>query len=123
MSGTNFLADTNALIYLLAGNECMKAYLMDRLSLSVISEIEMLSYQNLSPDETLRVKSLISDCNVVYLDAQIKDRAIAIRKKYGVKIPDAVIAATSLTLDIPLITADKGFSRIRELNLVLIEPM
>ena len=30
MNGIDFLADTNALIYLLAGNPCMKPYILKR---------------------------------------------------------------------------------------------
>lgn len=46
---------------------------------------------------------------------------IELRKKYSIKLPDAVIAATSLTFEIPLVTADKTFSTIDELDLILLE--
>ena len=38
MNGINFVADTNALIYLLNGNTCMTPYLDKNLSYSVISD-------------------------------------------------------------------------------------
>ena len=41
MNGINFLADTNALIYLLNGNSCMNPYLQKTLAFSVISEMEL----------------------------------------------------------------------------------
>ena len=44
-----------------------------------------------------------------------------IRKKYSIKVPDAIIASTSLVYGIPLVTADKGFSKIEDLDLILIE--
>jgi predicted nucleic acid-binding protein len=44
-----------------------------------------------------------------------------LKRKYHIKLPDAVIAATCLVFDIPLVTADKGFSKISELDLILIE--
>ncbi len=40
MSGIDYLADTNALIYLLNGNPCMKPYLQEKLHYSLISEME-----------------------------------------------------------------------------------
>lgn len=43
MSGVDFLADTNAMIYLLAGNNCMRPYLSKKLGVSLISELEVLS--------------------------------------------------------------------------------
>jgi len=44
-----------------------------------------------------------------------------LKKKYSIKLSDAIIAASCLVYDIPLVTADKGFSKIKELDLVLIE--
>lgn len=37
------------------------------------------------------------------------------------KLPDSIIAATSLVYGLPLISADKGFSKIEELDFILIE--
>lgn len=51
MNGTNFLADTNALIYLLNGNQCMSNYLQKNLYVSVISEMELLSYSGITADK------------------------------------------------------------------------
>ena len=36
MNGADFVADTNALLYLLCGNGCMRPYLSKRLGVSVI---------------------------------------------------------------------------------------
>ena len=38
MNGINFLADTNALIYLLNGNSCMSPFLQSKFAFSVMSE-------------------------------------------------------------------------------------
>ncbi|MDD6487265.1 MAG: PIN domain-containing protein [Spirochaetales bacterium] len=53
----------------------------------------------------------------------MKDKTIEIRKKYKTKLPDAIVAASSIVNDIPLITADKGFRQITELKLELIVPV
>lgn len=37
MNGIEYLADTNAVIYLLSGNDCMKPFLQKKLAVSVIS--------------------------------------------------------------------------------------
>ena len=44
-----------------------------------------------------------------------------LKRKYNIKLPDAIIASTCLTYKLPLVTADKGFSRILELDLFMIE--
>ena len=123
MNGTNFLADTNALIYLLNGNQCMSNYLQKNLYVSVISEMELLSYSGITPDEEMQIKSFLNDCNEVTLTNEIKDKKIEIRKKYKTKLPDAIIAASAIVKNIPLITADKGFCQISNLTLELIVPV
>jgi len=57
--------------------------------------------------------------DVTPLDNRVKDTAIAIRKKYKLKLPDSIVAATAIAYDIPLITADKQFNAISELQLLL----
>jgi len=44
-----------------------------------------------------------------------------LRKKYSIKLPDAIVASTSIVYGLPLVTADKAFSKIKELDLILIE--
>jgi len=44
MSGTNYLVDTNFLIYLLNGNEFIKPYLNNNFFLSEITEMELLGF-------------------------------------------------------------------------------
>jgi predicted nucleic acid-binding protein len=39
-----------------------------------------------------------------------------------VKLPDALIAATAMQQNLTLVTADKGFSRIPDLDFLLITP-
>jgi len=61
----------------------------------------------------------LSDCKVIYINHEIKEETIKLRKHYGNKLPDCIIAATSIYLDLPLITADKEFRKMEELNLLL----
>ena len=122
MSGIDYLADTNALIYLLNGNPCMKPYLQEKLHYSLISEMELLSFYGLTDTEERGIKKLLSFCNKILLSEEIKEIAISIRKKYKTKLPDAIVAASAIANNISLITADKDFIQIKELHLVLIIP-
>jgi predicted nucleic acid-binding protein len=123
MNGINFLADTNALIYLLNGNSCMNPYLQKILAFSVISEMELLSYSGITETEENCIKSLLNDCEEISLTSEIKNKTIELRKKYKIKLPDAIVAASAIIKKIPLITADKGFKQIAELDLELIVPI
>ena len=43
------------------------------------------------------------------------------RNQYRLKLPDAIIAASAIVNNIVLITADKGFKKVAELQLIIIE--
>ena len=66
------------------------------------------------------MSDFISNCFIIDLDTEVKRYTIQIRKKQKVKLPDAVIAASSLVKKLPLFTADKGFGKITGLNVILI---
>lgn len=51
----------------------------------------------------------------------IRDNAARIKRTYKLKIPDAIIAATAIHLNAPLLTRDKGFDRVsKELEVRLV---
>ena len=50
MNGSEFLADTNAVIYLLSGNSCMEPYLQKTMVISVISYMELLSFPGITAE-------------------------------------------------------------------------
>lgn len=122
MNGIDYMADTNALIYLLSGDSCMKSYLANYIGLSVISEIELLSFPGITSFEEQQIRFFIKDCTVLFLTENVKNKTIALRRSYKIKLPDAIIAATAIENNLQLITADKGFKQIAELDLALIEP-
>ncbi len=43
------------------------------------------------------------------------------KQEFKIKVPDAIIVATSIHKNIPLITFDKGFATIKSLDLILLE--
>ncbi|MBO7485943.1 MAG: hypothetical protein J6T84_07755 [Spirochaetaceae bacterium] len=44
MNGIDFIADTNALLYIFKKNSCMLPYLQSAIGISVITEMELLSF-------------------------------------------------------------------------------
>ncbi len=122
MNGINYILDTNAIIYLLSGNPVMKQYITCRCGLSIISRMELLSYSGISEKEEKIINNFLNECEIFPINHNIEEKAIILRKKYKIKLPDAIVASTSICLGAPLITADKGFSKIKELNLELINP-
>ena len=121
MIGNDFLADTNSLIYILEGKSFMLPFLLGIKSISIISEIELRAYPQLEQNEEVAIKSLLDDLNIISLSYHIKELAIELQKKYPLKTPDSVIAATAIHHNLTLLTADKHFQKIKELDLILIE--
>ena len=116
MSGNSLLVDTNIALYLLAGDERVAELLHGRdLFLSFITELELLGFRALSRDEEATIMDLVSRCTVVNITPEIKQITIAIRRAHTVKLPDAIIAATAVSLGLPLLSADRGFTKIGEL--------
>lgn len=122
MSEINFFVDTNIILYAIQGNSIASDLVVqNNVYLSIISDIELFSFSKLSQQEEKDIK-IILDCSVVVdLDYEIRTLAIEIRKKYNSKLPDAIIAATAIHYDMPLITSDKGFLKIQELDVYLFE--
>lgn len=120
MNGIDFVADTNAIIYLLAGNPCMKSFIDKSLGVSVITEMELLSFPRITEQEQLVIKELLLNCMISYLDNDIKNQAIYLRRFYKIKLPDAIVAATAISYNVPLLTADREFNKIKGLNLCLL---
>ena len=121
MNGIDFLVDTNFLIHLNQGEPFVESLLDYGLAVSFITEIELLGAFSISKIQRSQFKNLLDDCLVLDMNYQIKKECIAIRNKYKIKIPDAIIAATAIIYNIPLITSDKGFDKIKEIDLLFIQ--
>lgn len=123
MSGIDYLADTNAILYFLSGNECMKPFVSSRFAFSVINEMELLSYPKITAEEEKQIRGFLEGSAFIGLTDSIKERTIQIRRTYNIKLPDAIVAATAIEYDMTLITADTGFEAIKELKLEKIAPV
>ena len=122
MSGNRVLADTNTLIYFFNDHQkAINALDGNEIFISVVTEIELLSYPGLDYQSSQGIKEFLKDCAIVELYPKIKDLTISLKKIRRIKLPDAIIAATAQFLKIELITFDKGFAIIPGLDLILLE--
>ncbi len=115
--------DTNIIIYALQGDKHI-ANLVDeeRLSMSFVKEIELLSWPKLSDLDDKVIRNFISACRIIEYSSGLKEKVIKVRKKYGLKMSDAFVAASSILDDSPLISADNIFSKIKELQFFHVKP-
>lgn len=122
MNGNKILIDTNTLIYFFNGHpEAVKALDSNILFLSVITEIDLLSYNGLTEESIEGIKKFLKDCSVIEIIPKIKDFTINLKKAKKIKLPDAIIAATAQFLRIEFVTFDKGFANVPDLDLVLLD--
>ena len=121
MNGNNLLLDTNIIIYALKGLTDVRPYFDSKPYISEVTEIEILGVKDILREEILIREIAIEFCSILPLTNKIKRKVIEIKRKMKIPIPDAIIAATAIEEGFTLVTADKGFKRIKELSLLLIE--
>jgi hypothetical protein len=122
MNGNNLLIDTNIALYLLDGNRDIAAILDGKnIYISFVTQLELLGYKDLQSNEIDVMELFISNCIIIDINQTIKDKTIQIRRTNKVKLPDAIIAATSQYLNIPLLSADIRMGRINNIQFVLFE--
>jgi len=122
MSGIDFLIDTNIAIYVLEGYPLPKGLMQCSVAVSVISEMELLGKKDIATDKEIAIRNLLSDCEMLQFSNNIKEITIALKKQFSIKLPDAIIAATAKYYDIPLVTADKEFKKLKgEVNVIILD--
>jgi predicted nucleic acid-binding protein len=121
MNGTKVLVDTNVFINLGSGNKNVDEKLFGKtLYYSIITEIELLGFHAITEFEKSFFTDVLSECIALEISYSIRIAAIDLRRKYKLKTPDAIIAASAIELKIPLLTTDKDFNKIKELNVIII---
>lgn len=111
----NYLLDTNIVLYHLGG-KLKKPLPNGRFIVSFVTEIELLSYPDLTEADELVIRDFLAKIQIVGLSQEIKDRTISLRKGRRLKTPDALIAATAIVYDTCVLTNDTQFQRIGELR-------
>lgn len=122
MNGNKFFLDTNAVLYILNGDKALADLLFEEsLFISIISEMELLAYKNITEKERQIVKRFLEDFVVVNINEAVKEKAIDIKIHTNLKLPDSIIAATAIVLNMPIVTSDKHFKKVDQLNLLFYE--
>ncbi|MCL2761574.1 MAG: type II toxin-antitoxin system VapC family toxin [Treponema sp.] len=122
----NYLLDSNVIIGYLAGKipgsgmETISAIVDNAIHISVISQIEVLRFNDTPENEAILV-NFINLATIHPLTADIVQRTITLCKQNKIKIPDAIIAATALTENCTLVTRNiDDFSKIP--GIILLNP-
>ena len=104
------------------GNENVSYFAeTDRFAFSVITKLELLGKFNIEANEAKILTEMLSWGQIFELDEQIEFTTIQLKQRYRLKLPDAIIAATAIENKLPLVSADKGFAQIEELDFIQID--
>jgi predicted nucleic acid-binding protein len=79
--------------------------------ISEITEIELLSYSQISAQEENDIRKFLQECKIVRLSRTLKAETIRLRKSINRKLPDSVIAATAVLAKATLISNDTHLSK------------
>ena len=115
-----FTLDTNAIIYIIKKDENAIYLLHDIMArpeiplyVSTITETELFSFSQITPDEARKIENFLENISLVPLVSQIARTAGYIRGAYDIKLADSVIAATTLFTGSTLLTRNtKDFKKI-----------
>ncbi|HEY4323428.1 MAG TPA: PIN domain-containing protein [Mucilaginibacter sp.] len=121
MSGIKYVADTNCFIYLLDENPLILPFATDNWSFSYITEIELLSKRGITKSEDALIREMLDSCYKISHSQDLTDLAIKIKRNNNIKLPDAIIAASAQLMQLPLITADKGFANLSGIDCIILD--
>jgi predicted nucleic acid-binding protein len=108
------LVDTNIILYLIDGNKKVMDILDGQeVYMSFISELELLSFSDLSSVQANIINLLLDSCEIIGYNNRIKQHTIQIRKDNKLKLPDSIILATAKFLNIPVFTGDKRLAKVK----------
>lgn len=103
------MLDTNSLIYALNGQAKIP---LNHYMVSVITEIELLSYTKITDSEDVMVRDMLNQFEILELTTNIKERTISIRKRLKLKLPDSIIVASAIEAGAILVTSDKQLLKL-----------
>lgn len=110
-----YLLDTNSIIYAFNLGLQFPKY---EYCISVISEIELLSYKMLTDEDEENLKNALRCFQSISLTDNIKTKTIEIRKSSNLKLPDCIIIASALIENAVLVTSDKQLLKYEEVEAI-----
>ncbi|MGZ3872522.1 MAG: PIN domain-containing protein [Mucilaginibacter sp.] len=121
MNGIKYLADTNCFIYLLDENPLILPFTEDTWAFSHITEIELLSKKGITKKEDTLIREMLNSCYKVNHSQTLSELVITLKRSYHLKLPDAIVAASAQLLKLPLITADKAFAKLTNIDCIILD--
>jgi predicted nucleic acid-binding protein len=113
VNGIKFLLDTNFVIGFVKGNEPIINILRNRkisiedCAYSFMTRIELLGYPAITESEIQVISGFLGLMQYLPMTQVIEETTIDVRRKYKLKMPDAIIASTAKVMNLELLTLDQ----------------
>jgi len=122
---TSYLIDTNILIYYLAGafssdkKPLIDKILQESFNISIITRTELLGWKGHTPEGLAKAYRMLDCARCLSLTETIAEKTIELRTQSSISLPDAVIAASALSLDATILTRnEKDFIQVEGLRIL-----
>ncbi|MBU2578616.1 type II toxin-antitoxin system VapC family toxin [Patescibacteria group bacterium] len=119
-----YTLDTNAIIYYLKDDSEVVIFLDKILNqpspiyIASVSEVELFGFSKLTVKEIEKIENILSTLSIIPLDSHLAKIAGFLRRKYKLKTPDSIIAATTIFTGSTLITRNiRDFKKIPKFSL------
>lgn len=119
--GKKYLIDTNVIIDFCAFKipelyqDTVAEIIDNSPNISIINFLELKSAKSLNREIDL----FTNYANTIKLEAEIINKTIELRRKYKIKLPDAIIAATAIVYNLTLLTHNyKDFIGLKNLKII-----
>ncbi len=121
-NNASIICDTNVLAFFLDGDiEAGRIFEKNDVMFSSITYIEILSNKKLTSARRELLRNFLDAFTVIETSQIINSFSINMRLNYNLDTPDAIIATTVKYLNVPLITADSSFFKMKDINVVKFE--
>jgi len=121
MQNNKILIDTKIIAALLDGQSEISSFLQGKdVYISIITEMELLGNANLDTKKIVLLKRIIREFTVIALTDSIKERAIILGHEFGVRLEEAIKAASAIEKQIPMCSSNNNLAKINQLDLLLI---
>ena len=123
MREKSYLLDSNIIIYHLNNDSTVKEFLFENIdycSISVVTYIEVLSFDFQSAQSKDIAKALLNSFEIIDTNKDIASQSIKNRKIKRIKLPDNIIVSTAQVNNLTLVARnDKDF---KSLDIDLLNP-
>lgn len=119
-----YLLDTNILIYYWNGEippselDVVEDVLRHSFTVSIITKIELLGWRKHTSEGFIKAREFLSRAEVIFIDEDVAELTIELKRTKNIKLADALIASTALLNDLVLATRNvDDFSMIDGLEI------